>query len=176
MEKNKTAIFFGPLNGAVHRVAKKLEQVIGDDKVVLVPVKDAGVEDLEKYDKIIFGISTVGKETWESVYTNVDWAKFLPEINKIRYEGKTLAIYGLGDHITYASTFVDHIGLLGKELIDNGATLVGQVPADGYEFDESEALVDGKFMGLPVDEDFEPELTDERVRNWVEQLKPHFGF
>jgi flavodoxin I len=36
--------------------------------------------------------------------------------------------------------------------------------------------MDGKFMGLPVDEDFEPELTDERVENWVQQIRPHFGF
>lgn len=173
---SKTAIFFGPLNGAVHRVANKIKDVIGEDKVVLVPVKDASAEDINRYDKIIFGLSTVGKETWESIYTNVDWAKFLPEIGKTRYEGKTIAIFGLGDHITYASTFVDHIGLLGKELIDHGATLVGQVPEDLYEFENSLAVVDGKFLGLPVDEDFEPELTDERVNTWVEQIKPHFGF
>ncbi len=173
---DKTAIFFGPLDGAVHRVAKKIKKEIGEDKVVMVPVKDASVEEIEKYDKIIFGLSTVGKETWESIYTNVDWAKFLPEIGKTRYEGKTLAIFGLGDHITYSSTFVDHIGLLGRELMANGATLVGQVPAGDYEFDESEAIVDGKFLGLPVDEDFEPELTDERVKKWVNQIKPHFGF
>ncbi len=173
---SKTAIFFGPLDGAVHRVANKLKDTIGEDKVIMVPIKDASVADLEKYDKIIFGISTVGKETWHATYNNVDWAKFLPEIGKTRYEGKTLAIYGLGDHVTYSQTFVDHIGLLGRELKKNGATLVGQVPTDGYEFDESEAVVDGKFMGLPLDEDFEPELTDERVKKWVEQIRPQFGF
>jgi flavodoxin I len=173
---SKTAIFFGPLNGAVHRVANKLKDAIGEEKVEMVPVKDATVDDINRYDKIIFGLSTVGKETWESIYTNVDWAKFLPEISKTRYEGKTVAIFGLGDHITYAATFVDHIGLLGNELEAHGATLVGQVPEDAYEFEDSEAIVDGKFMGLPVDEDFEPELTDERVNNWVEQIRPHFGF
>jgi flavodoxin I len=173
---DRIAIFFGPLDGAVHRVAKKVRDAIGEDKVVLVPVKDAGVKDLEKYDKIIFGISTVGKETWHAKYNNVDWAGFLPEIGKTRYEGKTLAIFGLGDHVTYAATFVDHIGLLGRELMDKGATLSGQVPVDGYEFDDSDAVIDGKFIGLPVDEDFEPELTDERVKNWVEQIRPDFGF
>jgi len=173
---DKIAIFFGPLDGAVHRVAQKVKEAIGEDKVVLVPVKDASVKDLEKYDKIIFGISTVGKETWHAKYNNVDWAGFLPEIGKTRYEGKTLAIFGLGDHVTYASTFVDHIGLLGRELMDRGATLVGQVPTDGYEFDDSTAIIDDKFIGLPVYEDFEPELTDERVKNWVDQIRPHFGF
>jgi flavodoxin I len=173
---SKTAIFFGPLDGSVHRVANKVRDEIGADKVEMVPVKDATVADLEKYDKIIFGISTVGSETWHSTYSNPDWGKFLPEVSKTRYEGKTLAIFGLGDHITYAQTFVDHIGLLAKSLKNNGAKLVGQVPADGYEFDESKAIENGKFMGLPVDEDFEPELTGERVKKWVEQIRPDFGF
>lgn len=173
---SKIALFFGPLDGAVHRVAEKIKDAIGKDKVEMIPVKDASVADIEKYDKIIFGLSTVGKETWGSDYTNKDWAVFLPEIGKTRYEDKTIAIFGLGDHVTYAATFVDHIGLLGRELMKNGATLVGQVPADDYVFDESEALIDGRFMGLPVDEDFEPELTDERVHKWVEQIRPHFGF
>lgn len=173
---SKTAIFFGPLDGAVNRVADKVKSAIGEDKVVMVPVKDASVADLEKYDKIIFGISTVGKESWHATYSNVDWAKFMPEISKTTYEGKTIAIFGLGDHVTYAHSFVDHIGLLARLLMENNATLVGQVPIDGYEYEESTAEVDGKFLGLPVDEDFEPELTDERVENWVKQISPDFGF
>lgn len=173
---SKIAIFFGPLNGAVHRVAEKVRDAIGEDNVVMVPVKDANVDDIVKYDKIIFGLSTVGKETWHSKYSNADWANFLYEIPKTSYEEKTVAIFGLGDHVTYASTFVDHIGLLARELINNGASLVGQVPAGDYDFDSSSAVVDGKFLGLPVDEDFEPELTDERVENWIELIRPHFGF
>ena len=173
---SKTAIFFGPLEGSVNRVADKLKNLIGEDKVVMVPVNSATVADIEKYDKIIFGISTVGKDTWKSTYSNVDWAEFLPEISKTSYEGKTIAIFGLGDHITYAATFVDHIALLAHELIDNGAILSGQVDADEYEYHESEAVVDGKFLGLPIDEDFEPELTDERLKKWVKQISADFGF
>lgn len=172
----KTAIFFGPQKGAVNRVADKLKNVIGEDKVVMIPVNSATVADLEKYDKIIFGMSTVGKDTWDSKYANNDWAKFLPEIGKARYEGKTIAIFGLGDHVTYAATFVDHMAVLARDLIKNGAVLTGQVQADEYEFDESEAVVDGKFLGLPIDEDFEPELTDERIAKWVKQIAPDFGF
>lgn len=173
---SKTAIFFGPQGGAVNRVADKLKDLIGADKVDMVAVKNATVADIEKYDKIIFGISTVGKETWHSKYSNVDWSQFLPEIAKTRYEGKTIAIFGLGDHVTYTATFVDHIGLLANELKHNGAVLTGLVSADEYEFDESEAVEDGKFMGLPIDEDFEPELTEERLEKWVKQITPAFGF
>ncbi|HCE57642.1 MAG TPA: flavodoxin [Prolixibacteraceae bacterium] len=173
---SKTAIFFGPVGGAVNRVADKIKSQIGDDKVELVPVKDATAADLERFDKIIFGISTVGKDTWNSNYSSNDWGKFLPEIEKVSYKGKKIAIFGLGDHVTYTATFVDHMAVLANKLKQNGAVLSGQVSTEGYEFDESEAVVDGKFVGLPVDEDFEPELTDERVASWVKQLAEEFGF
>ena len=173
---NKTAIFFGPLKGAVHRVAEKVKNAIGEDKVEMIPVRNATAADIDKYDQIIFGLSTVGSETWHQTYTNVDWGKFLPEISKTRYDGKKIAIFGLGDHVTYSRTFVDHIGLLARELKKNGAELSGKVPTSGYEFDDSKAIEDGMFMGLPVDEDFEPELTDERVSKWVEQLRSEFDF
>lgn len=173
---SKIAIFFGPVGGAVNKVADKIKDAIGEDKVEMVDVKDASVADLEKFDKIIFGVSTVGKDTWDSDYSSNDWGKFLSEICKADYAAKTVAIFGLGDHVTYAHGFVDHIGLLGKELIKNGASLVGKVSADSYEFDESEAVIDGMFMGLPVDEDFESERTDERIAGWIKLLKPEFGF
>lgn len=173
---SKIAIFYGPLGGAVNRVADKIKVAIGGDKVEMVAVKNATVTDLEKFDKIIFGASTVGKDTWDSEFASNDWAKFLPEIGKTVFAEKTIAVFGLGDHITYAHGFVDHIGLVGKELMKNGAKLVGKVAIDGYEFDESEAVIDGEFIGLPIDEDFEPELTDERIATWIELIKPEFGF
>ncbi len=173
---SKIAIFYGPLGGAVNRVADKIKEIIGENNVEMVAVKDASVSDLEKFDKIIFGLSTVGKDTWDSTYSNNDWGKFMPEIAKTDYSKKTVAIFGLGDHVTYAHGFVDHIGLLGKKLMEHGATLTGQVATDGYEFEESDAIVDGKFIGLPLDEDFEPELTDERIAAWLEAIKTDFGF
>ena len=68
------------------------------------------------------------------------------------------------------------MAVLARELTKNGAVLTGQVPAIEYEFDESESVVDGKFLGLPIDEDFEPELTDERIEKWVKQISADFGF
>lgn len=172
---SKIGLFFGPLKGSVHRVAEKVKAAIGEQVVDMISVHDASAADLNKYDKIIFGISTVGKETWDSEFSNTDWAKFFPNVSKVDFSGKTVAIFGLGDHITYSRHFVNAIGVLANVLLQNGATLVGEVDPAGYEFDDSEALMDGKFIGLPVDEDFEPELTDERISNWIKSLKPAFG-
>ena len=172
---SKIGLFFGPEKGSVHRVAEKVKAALGEENVEMISVNDAKLSDLEKYDRMIFGISTVGKETWDSNYSNTDWSKFFPNISKVDFSGKTVAIFGLGDHITYSSYFVNAMGILAKDLMKNGATIVGKVDLSGYEFEESEAIFDGMFIGLPIDEDFEPELTDERVANWVNSIKPTFG-
>lgn len=172
---SKIGLFFGPLKGSVNRVADKVKTAFGEENVDLISVNDAEISDLEKYDKIIFGISTVGKETWNSDYSNTDWSKFLPSISQVDFSGKTIAIFGLGDHITYASHFVNSMGLLAQKLVKNNAVLTGKVDPAAYEFEESEAIIDGYFVGLPIDEDFEPELTDERISKWVETIKPSFG-
>ncbi len=173
---NKTGLFFGPLKGSVNRVADRMRDLIGHDKVEMVPVKDASAADFDRFDQIIFGISTVGKETWDGKSVKSDWGIFMPEIEKGNFKGKKVALFGLGDHITYASGFVDFMGLLAGKLQNAGATLYGQVLPDGYEFEESEALVDNLFVGLPLDEDFEPEKTEGRLQHWLEQLRKDFDF
>ncbi len=171
---NKIGVFFGPKDGSVHRVARLVASKIGEDKTQLIHVHDASADDLARYDQIIFGISTVGKETWDQKFTNADWAKFMPVVNDFDFTGKKIAIFGLGDHVTYAYHFVNSMGTLAKIVLQNKGQLIGRVSPEGYEFQDSEALENGKFYGLPVDEDFEPELTDARVTAWVEMLNKEF--
>ena len=162
------------MGGSTERVAKKIATVLGNENVDLIPVKESKFTDIDKYENIIFGISTIGKETWESDKSANDWDVFFPEIEKADYTNKIIAIFGLGDQITYDLHFVDSIGILSEKIISKGAQIIGQVDTDGYDFRESKAIVDGKFIGLPVNEDFEPELTDERINNWINQIKNKF--
>lgn len=174
----KIGLFFGPEKGAVHRVAEKIRDVAGEDRIDLIPVAAASAADLEKYQKIIFGISTVGKETWDQEFSNTDWSRFFPEIGKIDYRKRIVALFGLGDHVTYPGHFVNAMGILAKEILRTSpaAKIVGRVDPSGYEFEESEAIIDGQFIGLPLDEDFEPELTEERIAGWISQIRDEFGF
>jgi len=52
--------------------------------------------------------------------------------------------------------------------------IVGQVPDEGYTYDDSTAVIDGMWVGLPIDEDNEYDLTQERLERWVEKLKQEF--
>ena len=169
----KIAIFFGPLNGSVHRIAKMVATKIGPEKVDLIHIASATTSDLEKYTKIIFGISTVGKDTCNKVRQHrLD--KILPVVASFNFTGKKVALFGLGDHITYAYHFVDAVGLLGKTIKSQGGEIYGKVSTEGYTFQDSDAIVEGKFIGLPIDEDFEPELTEKRVSAWVNSLMKEF--
>ncbi len=171
----KIGLFYGPEGGSVERVAFKLVDLIGKENVDIYPVKGANASDLEKYDNLILGISTIGRETWASDAPADDWDKFLPQLDLVSYKDKTIAMYGLGDHITYPLHFVDALGTLAKILVKHDATIIGQVPTDGYEFEESEAIINDQFIGLPLDEDFESEKTDERLTNWLEIILPIFS-
>ena len=52
-----------------------------------------------------------------------------------------------------------------------GAVVVGNWSTEGYEFEASKALIDeNTFIGLALDEDRQPELTESRVDAWIELL------
>ncbi|MGE0090105.1 MAG: flavodoxin [Bacteroidales bacterium] len=170
----KIGLFYGPVGGSTEKVAKKVAAAIGIENVDLVSVKTAKAADAEKYENIIFGMSTIGKETWQADKSANDWDVFLPEIEKINYNNKVVAMFGLGDQITYGLHFVDALGIVGEKIMQKGGKIVGQVPTEGYDFRESLGVKDGMFLGLPINEDFEPELTDQRISNWIRSIKPLF--
>jgi flavodoxin I len=63
------------------------------------------------------------------------------------------------------------MGIIYNKIKDSGAKFMGAVETDDYTFDDSAALIDGTFIGLPVDEDNESDLTDGRLAKWVAQIK-----
>ncbi len=174
---NKVGLFFGPENGSVHRIAKKIQAILGENNVDLISVNNATKADIERYQNIIFGISTVGKETWSSEHSNTDWDKFLPQISEMNFDNKNIALYGLGDHITYPDNFVDSMGKLYQEIMANSpkANIVAKVSTDAYEYNQSEAVINDSFVGLPIDEDFQAELSDERIKLWCNALNSEFN-
>jgi hypothetical protein len=53
---------------------------------------------------------------------------------------------------------------------DLNCKIVGSVDIESYEFEESDAVVDGKFIGLALDEESQGDLSEERINKWVEQI------
>ncbi len=78
-----------------------------------------------------------------------------------------------GDCESYGDTFVGGIGELYNGIKESGARFVGAVSTDGYTFDGSEAVVEGKFVGLPLDDVNEDDKTDARIDAWVAEISPN---
>ncbi len=173
---DKIGIFYGPEKGNVEKVAHLVADIFGKANVDLIPVREADERIVNRYNKIIFGLSTVGKINWDSENKNTDWDLFFPTLKFADWEDKTVAIFGLGDQIQYPHHFVDAMGWLYDILDGLQVTVVGQVAVDGYEFKESEAVRNNMFVGLPLDEDFEQDLSKARVSEWVKTLREKHGF
>jgi flavodoxin I len=166
MKKN-IAILFGPEGGNTEKVAKLIAQAIGEQKCVLLPIKNANEKTISGFKSLIVGGSTIGTHNWSIPNSSSDWDEFLPVFKKINFADKNVALFGLGDHLAYPNNFVDGMRIIYDVLNKSNANVLGQCKTDDYEFNESQAVVDGKFVGLPIDEDYEEELTQERIDAWL---------
>ena len=174
---NKTALFFSPVGGNVHSVTKKLGEMIGSDKVDIIPVKEVEQGDVEKYNQIILLGSTVGADHWNNETITDEWPAFFEKIKDLSLEKKKLAIVGLGNCVLYPAHFADGMAVLYERIKKQNAQIFGFVDAKDYDFTDSEAVNDeGYFCGLAIDEDNEDELTAGRLENWISILKPDFAF
>lgn len=163
-------IFYGSSTGNSEAAAQQMQKEFGADVATIYDVSSAKGADIEKHSNIIFGCSTL--EIGELEY---DFEDFLPELKAANLQDKKVAIFGLGDQESYPDSFVDSIGIIYELLKEKGCQLVGKVSTEGYDYDESRGELDGQFLGLPLDEENQGDLTNERIKNWVEQLKKEFN-
>ncbi len=163
-------IFYGSDTGNTEDAAKLLQQEFGADKVQIFDVANAKAADMVQFTNLIFGSSTWGEGDMQE-----DFEDFIPKIKSANMEGKKVAIFGCGDQEAYADSFVDAIGLIYEALDENGCEVVGKVSTESYEYDESQAEIGGQFVGLPLDDDNESNLTGNRIKKWVGQLKKEFN-
>jgi flavodoxin I len=168
---SKIGLFFGTQTGNTQTESEIIQKEFGGDSVVtLNDVSQAEASDFNNYDYII-----VGCPTWNVGELQSDWEDFYDDLDNIDFTGKKVAYFGPGDQVGYPDTFQDALGILEEKISENGAETVGYWPTEGYEFSESKAVRDGKFVGLALDEDNQSDLTEERIKAWVTQLKPEFG-
>jgi flavodoxin I len=166
----KTGVFFGSSSGTTEEVAQRIANQLGIAATDIYNVGDAPVSAVKPYEVLILGTST-----WGAGDLQDDWESFLPGLKKADLSGKSVALFGTGDSYSFSDTFCDGMGIIYDQLKPTGVRFGGGVPADGYSFDDSAAIVDGAFVGLPLDEVNESGLTTDRISRWVEQLKSEFA-
>lgn len=161
-------LFYGSTNGNTQEAAEKIATNLGAELYDVGKLKDGEV--FKKYDCLIFGTST-----WYDGELQDDWDSYLKELKKSDLSGKKIALFGLGDQEGYGSDFVSGMRVLYDAIIMQGGTVIGAWEDSGYSYEDSAAVIDGKFIGLALDEDNQSELSDERITRWCAQIKETLG-
>lgn len=166
----KIGLFYGGATAKTALVALKIQEAFGENMVDLIPVEEASEKEFKAYDNIIAGAST-----WFDGELPTYWDELLPEIEVMNLSGKKVALFGLGDQENYPDNFVDGIGILADSFSNSEASLVGFTSPEEYHFNKSQAIKDKLFLGLALDIENQPDKTEARILNWVEQLKKEFN-
>ena len=168
----KIGLFYGTQTSNTQTAAELIQKEFGGDSVVVLQdISQAEPGDFSEYQYII-----IACPTWNVGELQSDWESFYDDqLDNIDFSGKKVAYFGEGDQIGYPDTFQDAMGILEEKISELGGETVGYWSTEGYEFSDSKALRDGKFVGLALDEDNQSELTEERIKAWVAQLKTEFG-
>ena len=161
---NTTIVIYGSSTGTCEAIAEKIASKLGCEAM---NVQDLTADTINDHQNLILGTST-----WGAGELQDDWYDGLKPLQDADLNGKTIALFGCGDCESYSDTFVGGIGELYNGIKDSGARFIGSVDADGYTFDDSEAVVDGKFIGLPLDDINEDDKTDVRIENWLSAISP----
>lgn len=164
----KIALIYATEGGTTEDVCTRLVKLLGEDNVDLIEVVSSSKEQVESYDNLVLASSTSGVGELQP-----DWDDLIDAFDDIDFSNKTIALLGLGDQDSYPDSFCGGISEFYEKVKDGN--IVGQTSTDGYDFDESNTVVDGKFVGLVIDEVNQEDLTDSRLEAWAGQIKGDFG-
>ncbi len=159
----KTVVVYGSSTGMCEEIAGKIASKLS---VSAINVTDLNADVLAGNDNLLIGTST-----WGAGELQDDWYDGVDLLKGADLAGKVVAVFGCGDSAGYSDTFCGGMRELYDAAKAGGATLVGEVSTEGYTFDDSDAIVDGKFVGLALDDVNEDDMTDSRIDAWLGQIR-----
>lgn len=176
LEMAKVGVFFGTSTGNCQEAADAIAAAFGSDAEV-IDVDTLGAKAgaaFSEHDTLVCGAPTwnTGSEVersgtgWDEIIYNQ-----LPDV-KDALSGKKVAVFGVGDQVSYSDYFCDAAAELYDVFEGFGCDMKGLWPIDdSYEHDDSKCIKGDNFVGLLLDYDNQGDLTEERVEKWVAQLK-----
>lgn len=161
-------IFFGSDTGNTENIADKIQRSLSSAtlKASIYDIADVSSEEVKKFNIIL-----LGAPTWYYGELQCDWEEFLPCLSKLNFKNKHVGLFGCGDQEDYSEYFCDALGTVYNAIKQENINIIGKWPTMGYNFEQSKSLIDkNNFIGLTIDEDRQPELTEQRVERWTLQI------
>merc|ERR1711937_369491 len=160
----EVGLIYSTTTGNTETVAGYVEAATG---LSMQDIGDVDGATVAGFDGLIIGAPTwhTGADTERS---GTAWDEFLyGDLTSLDLKGKKVAVFGVGDQSGYADNFCDAMDELATCFKDRGAEIIGAVSTDGYDHEESKSVDGDKFVGLPCDEDNQPEISEDRVKAWI---------
>lgn len=161
----KTAIIYSFNTQKSQKVAEKIIASFGDN-IEAINAEELTKATFENYNNFI-----LSAPTWFDGELPNYWDEFIPDLEEMDLSGKTFAVFGLGDQKGYPENFCDAIGILVEILEECGAAIIGSSSLEGYTYESSKAERDGRFVGLPIDQENQARFTQGRIEKWLLDLK-----
>lgn len=163
-----SVVYFSTSTGNTETIA---DYIAAAASIEAEEIGNASDTEISAYDGLI-----VGAPTWntgaDEQRSGTTWDDFLySTLPNIDLEGKHVAVFGMGDQEQYMDNYCDAAGELYDLFEAKGCKMFGLTSTDGYSHLESKAQRDGKFCGLMCDEDNQYDLSEDRAKAWVKQLK-----
>jgi flavodoxin I len=164
----KAALLYSTTTGNTETAAGYIADATG---LEAVDIGDVDMDTIKECDSLICGAPTwhTGADEERS---GTAWDEFLyGDLTGLDLNGKKVAIFGMGDQAGYADNYCDAMDELATCFEKQGATIVGAWSTSGYDHEESKSVRGDNFVGCAFDEDNQPDLSEERAKKWVEQIK-----
>lgn len=166
---NAVQMYYSTSTGNTETVAGYIAEAAGG--IAFEDIGDATDGDVTGADGLI-----VGAPTWhtgaDEQRSGTSWDDWLYEtLPNLELDGKKVAIFGVGDQQSYGDNYCDAAGELYDLFTAKGCKVFGMTSQEGYDHVESKAIRDDKFVGLMCDEDNQYDMSEDRAKAWVSQLK-----
>ncbi|VFP78184.1 Flavodoxin 1 [Buchnera aphidicola (Cinara cuneomaculata)] len=159
----KIGIFYGSDTGNTEKISYIIQKKLRLSSSNVFDISNASLKKMENFNILFLGIST-----WYYGELQCDWEESLQILNKINLNDKIIALFGCGDQEDYSEYFCDSIGIMYHFLKKKNVRFVGSWPISEYNFEYSKAQKNKThFFGLPIDEDNQSKLTNERIKKWL---------
>lgn len=171
----KIGILYSSSTGNTEEVAEIIKNRLGNEADDPIEISELNASDINDYDMLIIGAPTwnTGADTERS---GTAWDEFLYEtLPKIDLNGKPIAVFGLGDAVSYEDNFCDVIEELHDRFSEKGGKMIGYTDESDYEFEGSKSVRDGKFLGCPIDAINGQIDIEERINAWTEKICEEAG-
>ena len=128
-----------------------------------------GVKEIENFENLI-----LVTPTYQVGEAHAAWMNNLKKLEEIDFTGKVVGLVGLGNQFAFGESFCGGIRYLYDIVVKKGGKVVGFTSTDGYHYEETSIIENGKFIGLALDEENQPNLTPKRIGDWITEIKKEF--